>query len=532
MQSLTERADAAIAEGHGLEDRGLIGDALERYREAVLIAPGYPRALLNVGNALRLLHRHAEAETAFREALRHDGNYAPAHFNLGTLLALDGDYEGARACLHEALRLQPEMVGRVLDAESFLLFSSSLRGDADPQALADEHFRVGAAIALAAGPPFATWPNRPDPERRLRIGYVSGDFAPHPVAVFLSPMLQYFDRERFDVYCYSNTGTENPIASSFRPLVTRWREMWGVDDSTVARTIRDDGIDILVDLNGHTERNRLAVFARHPAPIQVTWLGYLNTTGLRAMDYRICDWHTDPAGSTEHLHTERLYRMPHTQWCYTPWNQASLVELPHAEDPEALIFGSFNLHMKISDRCLDLWSRVLRRLPSARIVVLDVDDEYARRSIIDRLAQRGVDPVRLDVRGRQPIPAYYAAIGNVDLALDTIPHNGGTTTFDVLWMGVPVVALHGDRGISRSSYSILKSLSMPELIAQSPDDYVELNVRLAQDHKWRKELRSTLRARLTGSPLMDTPRFVADLETGYREMWRQWCLSRDDANPA
>ncbi|HEV2686279.1 MAG TPA: tetratricopeptide repeat protein, partial [Actinomycetota bacterium] len=263
MHPSVERADAAIAEGHSLEDEGLLSDALDRYREALVIAPTYPRALLNVGNALRLLHRHAEAETAFREALRHDRDYAPAYFNLGTLLAVDGDYNGAKECLHEALRLQPDMVGRVLDAESFLLFSSSLRGDLDPQTLAEEHFRVGAAIAHAAGPPFTTWPNAPDPGRKLRVGYVSGDFAPHPVAVFLRPMLQHYDRGQFDVYCYSNTPAENPIAASFRPLVTYWRDIWGVDDQTVVDHIRDDAIDILLDLNGHTERNRLAVFARH-----------------------------------------------------------------------------------------------------------------------------------------------------------------------------------------------------------------------------------------------------------------------------
>jgi protein O-GlcNAc transferase len=524
-QGAVDRADAAIVAGHGLEDQGQFSAALDRYREAVLIAPTYPRAHLNVGNALRLLRREGEAVAAFREALRHAPDYAPAHFNLGTLLAVAGDYAGARECLQEALRLQPDMVGKVLDAESFLLFSSGLRGDVDPEALAREHFRVGAAIAQAAGPPFTTWSNRPDPERTLRIGYVSGDFAPHPVALFLRPMLQHCDRARFEVYCYSNTGAENPIATSFQPLVTCWREISGVDDPTVAESIRADAIDILIDLNGHTERNRLGVFARHPAPVQVTWLGYLNTSGLRAMDYRICDSRTDPSGISEALHTERLYRMPHTQWCYTPWNNVPLIAQPHADEPDALIFGSFNLHIKISDLCLDLWARVFHRLPDARIVVLDIDDPHARESMIERLVQRGIEASRIDVRGRETIPAYYAAIGNVDLALDTIPHNGGTTTFDVLWMGVPVVALHGDRGISRSSYSILQSLSLLELIARSPDEYVELNVRLARDREWRNALRSTLRGRLAASPLMDVPRFVADLEAGYRQMWQTWCAS-------
>jgi predicted O-linked N-acetylglucosamine transferase (SPINDLY family) len=522
-----EVADQAISRGHAVEDQGRFAIALDCYRESVAVAPSYPRAHLNVGNALRLLRRYPEAVVAFQEALKHDPGYAHAHFNLGTLLAELGDREGAKAALHEALRLQPDLVGKVLDAESYLLFSSTYRDIVDPRSAASEHFRVGAAITSAAGMPFAEWPNSPDSDRRLRVAYVSGDFGFHPVTLFLRPVLERHDPGRFDVFCYSNADPRgDPITATLRSLVGGWREIFAEDDRCVAERIRSDGIDILVDLSGHTEKNRLGVFARHPAPVQATWLGYLNTSGLPAMDYRICDGNTDPPGATEDLHTERLFRLPHAQWCYSPWVEVPLVTQPHAGSPDSVVFGSFNQFLKISDACLDLWAEVLDRIPEARIEILDVREQHMRESMLDRLGQRGVASDRVTLRGREGIVDYYTAIAKTDIALDTFPHNGGTTTLDALWMGVPMVALEGARGISRSSYSILKSLQMPDLIATAPESYVAINTRLARDADWRKQLRSTLRGRLARSPLMDAAAFVAALEDGYRRMWHDWCISR------
>ena len=516
-------ADQAIGRGNALEDRGEFAAALDCYREAVAAAPQHPRAHLNVGNALRQLHLDGEAARAYRDALEIDPGYAHAHFNLATLLAVIGDREGAKAELRDVLRLQPGMVDKVLDAESFLLFSAAFRGDVDPEALAREHFRVGAALARAAGPAFGAWTNPPFPERRLRVGYVSGDFGNHPVALFLRPILARHDRKSFEVYCYSSTGEESAQAREFLTLVDGWREISGVDDQRVAEGIRADGIDVLVDLSGHTERNRLGVFARHPAPIQVTWLGYLNTSGLREMDYRICDLLTDPVGATEHLHTEQLWRMPDSQWCYEPWGEVQSVAQPHPADPAAIVFGSFNQYAKVSDASLDLWCRILAVVSGSRIEVYDVRESGLRETILDRFARRGVDPARVGVHARLAIHDYHAAIADSDIALDTLPHTGATTTLDALWMGVPLVALRGGRGISRSSCSILSSLGMPELVAGSEDDYVKLNVRLARDANWRQALRASLRPRLAASPLMDAPRFVADLEAAYRQMWRRWC---------
>jgi predicted O-linked N-acetylglucosamine transferase (SPINDLY family) len=265
------------------------------------------------------------------------------------------------------------------------------------------------------------------------------------------------------------------------------------------------------------------VFARHPSPVQVAWLGYLNTSGIRAVDYRISDRFTDPEETAERFHTERVQPMPHSQWCYAP-----VYDVPIKADsrPGGLRFGSFNQFAKLSPACLDLWSRVLNALPEARLTVLDVPEGRTRTRFVEAMTGRGIRADRIDLHGRLDIRSYFAAIEEVDIALDSLPYNGATTTLDTLWMGTPVVALRGDRGISRGSYSILRTLGAPELIADSEDDYVAVNVRLARDADWRARLRSTLRGRLEASPLMDAPRFVADLEAGYRSMWRAWCAAR------
>jgi len=256
----------------------------------------------------------------------------------------------------------------------------------------------------------------------------------------------------------------------------------------------------------------------------MTWLGYLNTTGLEAMDYRICDDHTDPRGASESLYTEELIRMPDSQWCYSPWHRAETIAEPNP-DRDVIVFGSFNQLVKISDPCFEAWARIVSAVPEATMVIMDVRQPAAAKRMLERAARYGIGD-RVELRGRESIPNYYAAIGNTHIALDTFPYNGATTTLDALWMGVPVVALRGDRSISRSAYSILKTLGADDLIAESLDEYVEINVRLAKDREWRSRLRRSLRNQLETSPLMDGPKFVAALESRYRAAWHAWCESR------
>ena len=586
----TQRADELVAIGQPLEDDGHFEQALAFYREAIAAAPNHARAHMNAGNALGKLDRWNEGLEEQRRAVECAPDHAPARFNLGAFLFNRGMLAEAATELLEAARLQPTMTeapvllaevyelqerfddaeaqykcalviapdhpgimlnlgwfyvrqGQMDDAlhwllcarranpeapgiDSQILFAMNFRGDLSPEAVAQEHLRTGARLSRSAGTPFSSWPNTIDSWRRLRVAYVSGDFGPHPVAFFIRPILEHHDRARFEIYGYSNSSQANSIEPALRTRVDYWRTIAGLDDAQVIDQIRRDRIDILVDLSGHTNRGRLPVFARHPAPVQVTWLGYLNTTGLPTMDFRITDSHTDPEGTTEHLHSERLVRLPHSQWCYFAWQAIDPVSRPHPDRPAAIVYGSFNQSAKVTDVTLALWSKVFARVPEAELVTFDVRQVKSRDALLRRMKKHGLDIGRVTVHGRVPIHEYFAALGNVDIALDTFPYNGATTTLDALWMGVPVVGLRGDRGISRGTYSILRSLRADDLIAQSEDAYVELNVRLARDGEWRAQIRETFRRRLSDSPLMDERGFTKALEARYREMWVAWCASQ------
>ena len=580
-------ADRLIEAGHPLEDAGECEAALECYRKAIAAAPAYARAHMNAGNALRKLKRWDEAIGAQQAAVECAPDYAPARFNLGALLLARDRLREAERELLQASRLQPEMaeaavlladlyekVERLDDAEaqfrralaltpghagtivnfgtfclrqgrrdeavalltrahelepsienldSLLLFSLNFATDLSAEAIADKHRQIGADITRRAGPPLRTWSNDADPGRVLRVGYVSGDFFNHPVALFLRPVLERHDPRAVETFCYSNYGHDNEVARVLRQCSRHWRDISALTDEQLIAQLRDDRIDVLVDLSGHTDRNRLSAFARHPAPVQVTWLGYLNTTGLPAMDFRICDRHTDPEGVTEHLHTESLVRMPDSQWCYEPWPGIERIPVAQPEPRDSIRFGSFNQVAKIGDRCLELWCDVLSRVSGSSLLVLDVRQAQTRSALLRRIERNGIDPARVSTRGRMSMVDYFAAIGSVDIALDTYPYNGATTTFDTLWMGVPIVGLTGERGISRGTYSILRSVGLEELIAPSAETYADLNVRLAADAAWRTDLRATLRPRLAASPLMDPRTFTRALEERYRVMWRAWC---------
>jgi protein O-GlcNAc transferase len=512
-----DMAEASVVLAEVLEATGRAVDAEAELKRALRTRPGFAGAALNLGQFYLRHDRIDDAESTLLQAKAMDRSLAAIESALGTLYLRTGRIADARRALRQALDSDPTLQG----AQSPLLFSLNLDTEFDVATIFREHTRIGDGMVRAAAHRFTAWPNRPDPERRIKIGYVSGDFRRHPVGLFLRPVLERHDRARHEIHCYSNRSTADDLTRLLQQSADHWHVIAADSDLVVADQIRRDAIDILVDLSGHTDQNRLAVFAMHPAPIQTAWLGYLNTTGLAAMDYRLCDWHTDPEGATETLHTERLHRLPYSQWCYAPCYDVPLV--PRDRPADAVVFGSFNQYMKISDPCLDLWCRILIQMPAAKLFVLGVPGGNTQQAFRRRLAARNVDPERVEVRDRTGILEYFAAIADVDIALDTLPYNGATTTLDTLWMGVPLVALRGDRGIARGGCSILHSMNLPELIASRPAEYVDLNVRLACDRGWRDGLRMTLRDRLAASPLMDGAAFVADLESAYRQMWRAWC---------
>jgi predicted O-linked N-acetylglucosamine transferase (SPINDLY family) len=517
-------AEAAVALASLLDASGRTDEAVALRSRAVATRPDYAGARFNLGQLFYRLDRCDEAEAMLAGA--DPGAFAPGQLAaaLGELFLKMGRHADAARAFTTAMQEDPFDV----DAGSGLVFSLNFRSDLGPEHVFSEHVRIGALISRKAGPAYTSWEVPWIAERRLKIGYVSGDFIQHPVARFLLPVLARHDRGAFDIHCFSNHTDVDDVTRQLQRHALHWHVIAGDDDATVAQRVRALGIDILVDLSGHTARHRLGVFARRPAPVQATWLGYLNTTGVAAIDYRICDSQTDPERQTEHLNTERLVRLPHAQWCYLPFEGLPRpMSTARDETGDAqVVFGSFNQLVKVTDATLDLWCGVLRAIPRARLDIVDAGEHWAQRHLLPRFAARGVPGDRLRFLPREPLAAYFERVGRVDIALDTFPYNGATTTFDTLWMGTPVVALRGDRGIARGGYSILSQLGIEDLVAQSAEDYVLANVRLAADVSRRAVLRDTLRDRLRGSPLLDTGGFVRGLESAYRAMWKAHFAAR------
>ena len=547
-------ARAHLNIGNALRNLDRLDEAATAFRNALQCEPAYFQARFNLGSLLTSQGEFSAAEAELREVLRLEPELAEAAVMLADVLDSTQRPDEAEAELLHALRLRPDLslaafnlahlllrMNRLEEAEKWILraselaprvlpyasssycFAMNLRSELSSEAIFDAHVRMGKAISNAAGPPFTTFSNTRQADRRLRLGYVSGDLKQHPVGLLMRPVLTQHDRSKFEVHCYFNGEKADSVTRALQQTSDYWHEIAGSSDNDAANVIRSHEIDILVDLAGHSGNTRLPLFARRAAPVQATWLGYLNTTGLTTMDYRICDGYAERDGIADRLHTERLYRLPDSQWCYAPWLAVGPIDLPHRDQPSALVFGSFNQLQKISDASLDLWCSVLTALPEARLVVVGVSEQRSRRVLLDKLDQRDIATDRIAIHGRMGPLEYFRMIGNVDIALDSYPYNGATTTLDTLWMGTPMVALEGDRGIARGGYSILRSLGLAELVAATPREYVAVNVRLARDETLRNRLRTSLRARMEASPLMNAPKFVAGLEAGYRHMWRSYC---------
>jgi predicted O-linked N-acetylglucosamine transferase (SPINDLY family) len=369
--------------------------------------------------------------------------------------------------------------------------------------------------------------NDSNPERRLRLGYVSFDFSNMTNVCFLEQVFSCHDRNAFELCLYNNTAEENVWSNRLRTHATLWRNLAELGDEAAAQVICEDGIDILVDLSGHLSKNRLRTFARKPAPVQATWLSYPATTGLDAIDYRITDPYCDPPGDSDRFYTEKLYRLPRTYWCYQPPFAYPVTTSPLSKN-DYLTFGSFNLFAKINDDVIATWARILNEMLQTRLLILTVPPGDTTEELRRRFAQHGVDNERVMIEARLTPDQFHRAFSQVDIALDPFPCNGATTTLDTLWNGVPVVTLAGHSCVSRAGVSMLSNVGLQELIAGSTSEYVEIAVRLAKDPTYLEQLRRELRVRLQASPMMDTPRFTAELEAAYRNMWRAWCSSQED----
>jgi protein O-GlcNAc transferase len=513
--------EACVVLAGVLEAQGDLPAAAALLERALQARPEFAGAWHNYAQVLVKLDRFAEAEAGARRALEIARDFLPAYQLLGDVLRNDGRHEEAA----EVYRAARSRAGGGLEYEQAELHALNHSDRISDEALFARHKDLGERLEAAYPARFAPFANRPDPERRLRIGYLSRDFRQHPVAWFMLPVLERHERSRFEVHCYASGRRADAMTARVRAHADRWHDVAGLSHREMAQAIHSDGIDILVDLLGHCLESDLPVFAQQPAPVQVAWLGYLQTSGLSRMHYRLTDACSDPAGEAERLHTEALLRLPHSQWCYRP-----VLQVEHARTPPFMrngfvTFGSFNHMLKLSATTLDLWKRILGALPDARLVALGVPPGPAQERLRAEFGSAGISALRLTLVPPLPLEEYFRWFDAVDLALDPTPYSGGTTTCDTLWMGVPVVTLAGTRSASRSAASILSSVGLGEWIARTPEEYVRRAVGFARDARTLTELRASLRARMRASPVMDEAGFVRALEDACRQMWRRWCAA-------
>ena len=508
--------------GISLKGKGQLDDAIEAYRKAIGFRSGYATAHNNLGNALKSKGQIGEAIVSFRQALRLEPELASAHNNLGNALKAVGQCDEAVAAYRRAIELDPHFA----QWHSNLIYGLQFRSGGDDGVIQEESRRWNERHAEPLGKFILPHTNDRDPDRRLRIGYVSADFRQHSVSRFLLPLFRRHDHAACEIVCYSDVVKSDAMTESLRACADGWENIAGWSDERVAEKVRGDKIDILIDLAGHTAGNRLRVFARKPAPVQISYLGYPRSTGLAVMDYRLSDPLADPPGTMEPLHGEKLLRLPVCNWCYGEPESAPAVQPLPASAGKAICFGTFNNFAKASPAIMDLWAAILTKIPSSRLIMksLGLTGESVRGRINEWFASRGISADRLDIRGRLPdVASHFEAYNEMDIALDTFPYDGTTTTCEALWMGVPVVTLAGQTHVSRVGVSLLSCVGLPELIAQSAEEYVSIAVGLANDLPRLSELRRTLRSRMRQSPLMDAERFARDIEAAYRQAWRNWC---------
>jgi predicted O-linked N-acetylglucosamine transferase (SPINDLY family) len=581
--------------GIALKDLRRFDEAIVAYRKALKLQPDRPEIINNLGDSLHSLGDRVGAIEHYRKAVAMRPDYAVAWRNLGEALSEIGRSEEAADCYASAVAHSPELDATLTPAElgvretqrmfADYVVAIELAAKRDPL-LASAYWECCAGRGPASGadkqtverwryaaqlrdgyakslsslllvlhydpattasmlheahgevqrfynrlPRFTSFANTRDPDRRLRVGYVSADFRVHSVGYFLSAVFRGHDPAAVEIYCYAGGSEEDKLTSFFKSKATAWRPVVGMSDDDFAAAVRSDGIDVLVDLSGHTSGNRLAVFARRPAPVQVTWLGYPDTTGLSTMDFRLTDAIVDPPGAADTRSSERLVRLPDGFNCYTAPDLAPDVAPLPAIERGFVTFGSFNNLVKVNAGVLDVWTAILKQVPASRLLLKHrwLAFQYMRARIVRLFEQRGIARDRLELLGKLPSTAdHLAAYGGVDIALDTFPYAGATTTCEALWMGVPVVTLAGDRHAARVGASLLARVGLQDLVTSDPKGYVETAARLAADLPPLAELRAGLRGRVAASPICDASRFGRQLDAAYRSMWRTWCSDSAD----
>ena len=535
---LTDKAVEALEEAVGVDsprpevmfELALLFEKIDRldkaeewYKKVIELAQ-HPGAYNQLGLICRKTGRISEAIEYMQKTvtLKDDSGVSGGWDNLAVFLMDFG-------CIEEGIDLSRTIADEVQNdpnLHSNFLFRLHYLPNLNRQAIFEEHKKWGqryAPISMAR----VAHSNTVDPERKLRIGYISPDFKRHVVNRYFEPLLDSHNRDEVEIYGYGNVECPDPTTSRLQKKFDCYRNIRDVNYDAVARTIEQDRIDILIDLAGHTRNNRLLVLARKPAPVQVTYLGYYDTTGMEAVDYLLTDCLTIPPESQKY-YTEQLAYLPGGIVCYTPPGNAPVVTSPPAAKKGYVTFGAFTNTWRLNRGVLQVWSEILKLTPNSRLLLgfRGGDDEKVQDHYLSHFEKFGVCREVITIKGRKPYVEYLKEYANVDIVLDTFPENGGTTTCDALWMGVGVISLAGQHQVERTGLNVLGRIDMECFAAATPSEYVARAVALANKPEDLVEIRASMRSRMADSSLCDTKRFARDVETAYREMWRRWCRSQ------
>ena len=497
--------------------QGQLGEAEQSYLRALQLCPGFAIARNNLGVTLQDMGKLDEAEACFRSALDSKADSHAALANMAGFLMATGRLDESGISTRRALEIKPEYA----EAQGNLLFALNYHPDLGAEEIYRAYQEFDARRAVPLRSSWRAHPNDKDPERRLRIGYVSPDFKKHSCRYFLEPLLSHHDKARVEVYAYAELAREDEMSLRYKKLVEHWLPTKGMSDEVLAERIRSDKIDILVELAGHTAGNRLLAFARKPAPVSVSWLGYGYTTGLSAIDYYLTDLACVPLGS-ENLFAESPFRIATPAYAYRPAADMGEVNSLPALKNGYIRFGTLTRSIRVNHRTIRVWAEILAAVPNSRLVMNSLT--FKESAMQDRIAaqflQHGIQRDRLDIGFHSP---PWDVLRGMDIGLDCFPHNSGTTLFETLYMGVPYITLAGRPSVGRLGSSILQGVAHQEWIATSEEDYREKAVKLASDVAHLSQFRRSLRGQMENSPLMDEAGFTLKVEQAYREMWKIWC---------
>lgn len=501
------------------QEEGQLGAARELYEKVIGLQPGFALAHNNLGNIFLAQENVEAAMASYRLALSMDPNCTRAYGNLAIACKDQGALAEAIDLYQKMLAIEPAFA----EGHSNLLLALQYSTKHSAAEVFVEHLRFAQRFEAPLMPYWRGHHNTLDKEKRLKIGYVSGDFRNHAVAYFIEPILGQHDKSQVEVYCYYNHNQHDSITLRISQMADHWVPCKSMSDDILAERIRNDGIDILVDLSGHTGHNRLLTFAQKPAPVQITWLGYPGTTGLAAMDYRLTDEYLDAPTMTEQFHTETLLRLPCAVFHPDPLS-------PPVNALPAMSSGQFTLAClnnlaKINQDVIRLWARILTALPQARLLLGNVMGASARGRLLKMFAGEGIDANRLILHPKMALSDYLKLHHQIDLALDTFPYNGGTSSCHSLWMGVPVMTLAGHTTVSRVGVAVMAGAGLPEFVTSTEDEYVERTLEFARNLPRLNQVRQTARDRMNGRPGSDPEDFSRRLEHEYRSVWAQWCNS-------